>query len=113
LTIIPVDVTDFAALAPVLESIGACDPLVHAAGFIRTGPLGELSADDGAAMWRIHVDSAAFLANTFLTEMSAGGRAHSRPHLAERSSTPESLPQLEPSACRYCPSRRWEALPSS
>ncbi|TDY22938.1 NAD(P)-dependent dehydrogenase (short-subunit alcohol dehydrogenase family) [Paraburkholderia sp. BL6665CI2N2] len=74
LTIVPVDVTDFAALAPVVESIGACDAFVHAAGFMRTAPLGELSADDGAAMWRIHVDSAAFLANALLPNMPAGGR---------------------------------------
>jgi NAD(P)-dependent dehydrogenase (short-subunit alcohol dehydrogenase family) len=57
-----------------IKTIGACDALVHAAGFMRTVPLGELSADDGAAMWRIHVDSAAFLANALLPKMSADGR---------------------------------------
>lgn len=36
---------------------------MHAAGFMRTAPPGELCAEDGAAMWRVHVDAAAFLAD--------------------------------------------------
>jgi NAD(P)-dependent dehydrogenase (short-subunit alcohol dehydrogenase family) len=74
LTIAPVDVTDFAALEPVVDAIGACDAFVHAAGFMRTAPLGELAAEDGAAMWRIHVDAAAYLANALLPNLAAGGR---------------------------------------
>lgn len=74
LTIVPVDVTDVAALEPVVDAIGACDAFVHAAGFMRTAPLGELASADGAAMWRIHVDAAAFLANALLPKMAAGGR---------------------------------------
>jgi NAD(P)-dependent dehydrogenase (short-subunit alcohol dehydrogenase family) len=74
LTIVPVDVTDFAALGPVVDAIGACDAFVHAAGFMRTAPLGELAAEDGAAMWRIHVDAAAYLANALLPNLAAGGR---------------------------------------
>ncbi|MFP3700202.1 SDR family NAD(P)-dependent oxidoreductase, partial [Burkholderia sp. SIMBA_013] len=38
LTIVPVDVTDFAALGPVCDALGAVDALVHAAGFMRTAP---------------------------------------------------------------------------
>lgn len=74
LKIIPVDVTDFAALLPVVDAVGACDAFVHAAGFMRTAPLGELAAEDGAAMWRIHVDAAAFLVNALLPNLSADGR---------------------------------------
>ena len=74
LTIVPVDVTDFAALELIVDAIGTCDAFVHAAGFMRTAPLGELTAADGAAMWRLHVDAAAFLANALLPKMSAGGR---------------------------------------
>ncbi|CAE6784571.1 3-oxoacyl-[acyl-carrier-protein] reductase FabG [Paraburkholderia nemoris] len=74
LTIVPVDVTDFAALRPIVDAIDTCDAFVHAAGFMRTAPLGELTAADGAAMWRLHVDAAAFLANALLPKMSAGGR---------------------------------------
>src|SRR5262249_54412194 len=32
--------------------------LVHAAGLLKVGPLGSLDHDDGAAMWRLHVDVA-------------------------------------------------------
>lgn len=74
LTIVPVDVTDFTMLRPALDAIGSCDALVHAAGFMRTAPLGELAAGDGAAMWRIHVDAAAFLANALMPKMPVGGR---------------------------------------
>ncbi|WP_342613198.1 SDR family oxidoreductase [Burkholderia ambifaria] len=74
LTIVPVDVTDFAALGPVCDALGAVDALVHAAGFMRTAPLGELSHEDGAAMWRLHVESATFLADRLVPRMPAGGR---------------------------------------
>ncbi|MBR8221641.1 SDR family NAD(P)-dependent oxidoreductase [Burkholderia ambifaria] len=74
LTIVPVDVTDFAALGPVCDALGAVDALVHAAGFMRTAPLGQLSHEDGAAMWRLHVESATFLADRLVPRMPAGGR---------------------------------------
>lgn len=74
LRIIPVDVTNALQLQPVLDSIERCDALIHAAGFMRTAPLGELDAQDGAAMWRVHVDAAAFLANALMPKMRAGGR---------------------------------------
>jgi NAD(P)-dependent dehydrogenase (short-subunit alcohol dehydrogenase family) len=70
----PVDVTDFERLAEVCDGLGPVDALVHAAGFMRTAPLGELSAADGAAMWRVHVDAAAFLADKLAPRMPAGGR---------------------------------------
>ena len=68
------DVTDFERLGEVCDSLGPVDALVHAAGFMRTAPLGELSAADGAAMWRVHVDAAAFLADKLVPQMPAGGR---------------------------------------
>lgn len=74
LEIAQVDVTDFARLGEVCDSLGAVDALVHAAGFMRTAPLGELSAADGEAMWRVHVDAAAFLADRLVQRMPAGGR---------------------------------------
>src|SRR6266702_4985968 len=37
--------------------------LVHAAGMLKVGQLGSLSHDDGAAMWRLHVDLAERLAD--------------------------------------------------
>ncbi|HDR9868221.1 SDR family NAD(P)-dependent oxidoreductase [Burkholderia cenocepacia] len=74
LTIVPVDVTDFAALASVCDALGAVDAFVHAAGFMLTAPLGQLSHDDGAAMWRLHVEAATFLADRLVPRMPAGGR---------------------------------------
>jgi 3-oxoacyl-[acyl-carrier protein] reductase len=74
LRIVPVDVTDFAALGRVCDELGSPTALVHAAGFMRTAPLGQLSHEDGTAMWRLHVEAAAFLADRLVPGMSAGGR---------------------------------------
>lgn len=48
--------------------------LVHAAGLLRTGPLGRLDAADGEAMWRLHVSAAAALADLAAPSMPDGGR---------------------------------------
>jgi 3-oxoacyl-[acyl-carrier protein] reductase len=48
--------------------------LVHAAGVLRVGELGRLDREAGASMWRLHVDSAALLADTLVPRMGAGGR---------------------------------------
>jgi 3-oxoacyl-[acyl-carrier protein] reductase len=71
---IAVDLTDFDALSDALDGISEADAVVHAAGFMRTAPLGALDADDGAAMWRVHVDAAAVLANALTPRMPHGGR---------------------------------------
>ncbi|KXU85960.1 oxidoreductase [Caballeronia megalochromosomata] len=74
LKIVPVDVTDFDALGRVCDELGPVDALVHAAGFMRTAPLGQLSHEDGTAMWRLHVESAMFLADRLVPAMADGGR---------------------------------------
>ncbi|MET3912599.1 NAD(P)-dependent dehydrogenase (short-subunit alcohol dehydrogenase family) [Bradyrhizobium sp. S3.3.6] len=48
--------------------------LVHAAGMLKVGPLGSLSHGDGAAMWRLHVDVAARLADALAPRLPQGGR---------------------------------------
>ncbi|MCK8785739.1 SDR family oxidoreductase [Roseomonas sp. NAR14] len=48
--------------------------LVHAAGLLRTGRLGELDIAAGESMWRLHVEAAARLADLLLPEMPDGGR---------------------------------------
>src|SRR4051812_50120327 len=53
------DLTDVAAVPPVLADVGHLDAVVHAAGVQRSARLGSLSAADGALMWRLHVDAAA------------------------------------------------------
>lgn len=71
---IAVDLTDFSRLSAVLAPLEGINAMVHAAGFMRTAPLGELNPEDGAAMWRLHVDAAAVLANSLLPRMTTGGR---------------------------------------
>lgn len=80
-----VDLTDALATQAALQAVlGAGAPqavrdaaaplaLVHAAGVLRTAPLGQLSADDGALMWRLHVAAATRLADRLLPAMAAAG----------------------------------------
>ena len=71
---IAVDLTDFGRLAAVLAELDGISAVVHAAGFMHTASLGALNQEDGAAMWRLHVDAAAFIANALLPKMTEGGR---------------------------------------
>ncbi|HET7887003.1 MAG TPA: SDR family oxidoreductase [Bradyrhizobium sp.] len=71
---VAVDLTDFDRLGAVLDELDGVSAVVHAAGFMRTAPLGALNPEDGEAMWRLHVEVAAVLANSLLPRMSAGGR---------------------------------------
>jgi NAD(P)-dependent dehydrogenase (short-subunit alcohol dehydrogenase family) len=71
---IKVDLTDRAELASALADIDEVGALVHAAGFMRTAPLGNLDAEDGAAMWQLHVGVAAEIADALLPKMKSGGR---------------------------------------
>jgi NAD(P)-dependent dehydrogenase (short-subunit alcohol dehydrogenase family) len=69
-----VDLDNSAQLAGVCGDLGAVDALVHAAGFMRTAPLGELSLDDATAMWRVHVLAAQVLADGLLPQLRNGAR---------------------------------------
>lgn len=73
-----VDLADAAATGAVLGALladGAPQAVVHAAGVLRTAPLGQLRAhaDDAALMWRLHVDAATRLADALLPAMAAAG----------------------------------------
>lgn len=72
-----VDLSDGTAVEAALAGLPAPQALVHAAGVLRVAPLGQLKAEDGALMWRLHVDAAARLADRLLPAMAAngGGRA--------------------------------------
>ncbi|MDD1506105.1 SDR family NAD(P)-dependent oxidoreductase [Pseudomonas sp. CNPSo 3701] len=74
LSFIAADLADNASLAGALGDIPALDAIVHAAGFMRTAPLGELRAEDGAAMWQVHVSAATQLVNGLLDRLRAPGR---------------------------------------
>jgi len=78
LRIVQADVADIAQLPQVCAWITAdgmpVQALVHAAGFMRVGCLGELDTAKGLAMWQLHVQAAEVLANTLLPHMSDGAR---------------------------------------
>jgi NAD(P)-dependent dehydrogenase (short-subunit alcohol dehydrogenase family) len=71
---VPVDLDDFEQLRSRASEIGAVDAIVHAAGFQRSAPLGELNVDDGLAMWRVHVAGAEVLVNALCDRIRDGGR---------------------------------------
>ncbi len=58
------------AIATGLQDVEA---LVHAAGVLRVGPLGQLDAQAGALMWQLHVDAASRLADALVPAMARGG----------------------------------------
>ena len=66
------DLSDPAELRAAVEGLRPA-ALVHAAGLLRTGPLGRLDAADGEAMWRLHVAAAASLADLLVPTMPDGG----------------------------------------
>ena len=73
-TSIAIDLGLRAARQDEIDKIEAVDALVHAAGIMRGGRLGELDHDAGDLLWRIHVDAAIRLADHFAPRLSNGGR---------------------------------------
>jgi NAD(P)-dependent dehydrogenase (short-subunit alcohol dehydrogenase family) len=71
---IEADLAQSGLIASVVDGIAHPTALVHAAGFMRVARLGQLDADSGAAMWRLHVDAAAALANALAPRLPDGGR---------------------------------------
>jgi 3-oxoacyl-[acyl-carrier protein] reductase len=57
-----------------IDKIDRVDALVHAAGIMRGGRLGELDHEASDLLWRIHVDAAIRLADHFAPRLSDGGR---------------------------------------
>ncbi|MBL8326350.1 MAG: SDR family oxidoreductase [Rubrivivax sp.] len=73
------DLTDHIATREAVARLHDAAPLqalVHAAGLLRTAPLGALRdhAEDAAAMWQLHVDTATLLADLLLPPMVRAGR---------------------------------------
>lgn len=71
---VAVDLTTTEDLDAALLGIGALDVLVHAAGVLRVGAHDQLSLDDGALMWRLHVECAAQLVKALAPSMPDGAR---------------------------------------
>lgn len=70
---VALDLTDGDAVARVAAQLPTPRAVVHAAGVMRGGRLGELPAADAALMWRLHVDAATRLADALLPRMAAAG----------------------------------------
>ena len=71
---VEIDLTDFERVAGALDGLPSIDAFVHAAGFMHTAPLGRLDAQDGEAMWRVHVQVASVIANALNEKFSTQGR---------------------------------------
>jgi len=56
-----------------LRSAGTVQALVHAAGVLRVGRLGELSSEDSQLMWQLHVDAVTRIANRVVPAMAQAG----------------------------------------
>ncbi|UYQ77390.1 SDR family oxidoreductase [Glutamicibacter sp. JL.03c] len=69
-----IDLGDLAQVKAAAEQIEAPDLFVHAAGFMATGALGELKADDLAAMHAVHVQAPMVLVNALAPKMADGSR---------------------------------------
>src|SRR2546423_5289123 len=67
------DLNDVGNIAAAVADL-APTALVHAAGQLKVAPLGSLSHDDGAAMWRLHVGVAQRLADMLAPRLPQGGR---------------------------------------
>ncbi|WP_315795617.1 SDR family NAD(P)-dependent oxidoreductase [Bradyrhizobium sp. SZCCHNRI3043] len=68
------DLAEPHALVAQLAGIGAVTALVHAAGYMRVGRLGEFAPGSSEGMWRVHVGAAEVLANALAPHMTEGGR---------------------------------------
>lgn len=69
-----VDLADGDATARVAAVLAPAEALVHAAGIMRGGAIGEVAAGTAGLMWRIHVAAAQVLGAALLPRMAAGGR---------------------------------------
>ncbi|AUA09651.1 SDR family oxidoreductase [Streptomyces sp. SID8361] len=71
---IPADLSRPEILPELLAPVSGVDAIVHAAGVQRSARLGELEPEDGALMWRIHVQAAGVLVDTLVDRIADGGR---------------------------------------
>jgi NAD(P)-dependent dehydrogenase (short-subunit alcohol dehydrogenase family) len=67
------DLSELDAIEPALADLRP-DALVHAAGLLRVGRLGEDTPADRETMWRLHVEVASRLAGLLAPRMIDGGR---------------------------------------
>jgi 3-oxoacyl-[acyl-carrier protein] reductase len=70
---VTVDLGDRAAVARIVPRLIEAQALVHAAGVLRVGALGQLDPEAGELMWRLHVQAATLLADAMLPAMAERG----------------------------------------
>lgn len=68
-----VNLCEVEATERALRSAGTVQALVHAAGVLRVGRLGELSSEDSQLMWQLHVDAVTRIANRVVPAMAQAG----------------------------------------
>lgn len=71
---VPLDLAAGDAAAAALSELPPALALVHAAGLLRVGRIGEQDPVDGALMWRTHVDAAVRLVERLVPAMPEAGR---------------------------------------
>lgn len=69
-----VDLSDAGALDHCLAEVGDVDAIVHAAGILRPGELGDMDLEAGRLMWRLHVEAAVQIMNTLAPKLPSGAR---------------------------------------
>ena len=72
-THVAVNLADGGDIARAAAALPAAHALVHAAGVLRVGALGQLDHAGGELMWRLHVDAATRLADALVPAMAARG----------------------------------------
>jgi len=72
-TALPLDLADGDAVEAAARRLGPVQALVHAAGVLRVGPLGDSPAADAELMWRLHVAAASRLAEVLVPAMVDAG----------------------------------------
>ena len=71
---VTVDITNHEASLAAIDAADGVTALVHAAGIMRGGKLGELDLGVGETLWRLHVDAAVALADRLAPRLAEGGR---------------------------------------
>lgn len=69
-TPVEVDLSKGESVAAAAAALQDADALVHAAGVLRVGPLGQLDHAGGELMWRLHVDAATRIADAIVPAMA-------------------------------------------
>jgi 3-oxoacyl-[acyl-carrier protein] reductase len=72
-THVGVNLSDAQATDAATREHADASALIHAAGVLRVGKLGELNADDAQLMWQLHVNSISRIANIVVPQMASSG----------------------------------------